>query len=140
MIEALGADTSLAGLFLLAFLAATLLPGGSEIALFAFLRSAPELALPAIALATAGNTLGGLTSYALGRYATRWQTPERLRHVATLQRYGAPALILSWAPLIGDLLCVAGGWLKLDLRQATAWIALGKLLRYVVVAQAALVV
>lgn len=129
--------TELAGLFLSAFLAATLLPGGSEVVLYAVLARDPSLYLPALATATVGNTLGALTSYLLGRLLPQ-------RHAATaramdwMRRGGAPVLLLSWVPLIGDALCVAAGWLRVALVPATVFIALGKLARYWVVAQAAL--
>lgn len=58
---------SLAGLFLSSFLAATLLPGGSEAVFAALLLVNPELAFPALLLATLGNTLGGMSTYALAR-------------------------------------------------------------------------
>ena len=61
-------NTGLTAIFLSGFLAATLLPGGSEAALFALLKFQPELYWPALGLATLGNTLGGMTSYLLGRF------------------------------------------------------------------------
>jgi len=121
-------------LFAASFLAATLLPGGSEPALFALLRFNPAIFWPALAVATLGNTLGGLTSYAIGRLL-----PERTvrREVAWARRYGAPVLLLAWAPIIGDALCVAAGWLRLPLVQSTLYMAAGKLARYWLIAQAA---
>jgi membrane protein YqaA with SNARE-associated domain len=123
--------TSLWTLFASSFLAATLLPGGSEVVLFAVLSATPELAWRAVAIATLGNTLGGLTSYALGRLLP---TAKPLRGISILQRYGAPALLLSWVPLIGDALCVAAGWLRVHPVLATVYIALGKLARYAAIA------
>ena len=104
------ASLSLAGLFASAFLSATLLPGNSEIALAALLAHDPSQHWAAIGVATAGNTLGGLSSYALGRFLPRPKTQPRALGLA--QRFGAPALLLSWVPVIGDALCVASGWLR----------------------------
>jgi membrane protein YqaA with SNARE-associated domain len=125
------ASTALWAVFASSFLAATLLPGGSELALYGLLKLHPETKWIAIGVATLGNTLGGLTSYAIGRVIPR---SKPLKGLALLQRYGAPALLLSWLPFIGDPLCVAAGWLRINLAAATVFIAAGKLARYVVVA------
>lgn len=125
---------SLGGLFLSSFLAATLLPGGSEAALFGVLKLDAGLLWPALGLATLGNTLGGMTSYLLGRLL-----PERkpTRWLDFVRRYGSPALLLAWAPLVGDALCVAAGWLRLNALHAALFMAAGKLARYLVIAYAA---
>jgi membrane protein YqaA with SNARE-associated domain len=127
-------EAGLAGLFLASFLSATLLPGGSEAVLFGVLRLHPEQAVPALALATLGNTLGGMTTYALARLLPQQVAPARL---ATLRRWGAPALVLAWAPLVGDALCAAAGWLRLPPLASALWMGLGKGLRYAVVAAGA---
>jgi membrane protein YqaA with SNARE-associated domain len=123
-------------LFLAAFVSATVLPANSEIVLVAVLQAHPERAPAAIALATLGNTLGGLTTYGVGRLL-----PQRKEHaprvVATLRRHGAWALLLSWVPIVGDALCAAAGWLRVPLAAATCALAAGKLARYLVVAQVA---
>ena len=82
----------LAGLFLSSFLAATLLPGGSEIALFALLKLHPDLTTPALALATIGNTLGGMTTYAMARLLPQATLPGKS---ALVTRHGAPILVLA---------------------------------------------
>ena len=121
----------LAGLFLSSFLAATLLPGGSEIALFALLKLHPDLTTPALALATIGNTLGGMTTSALARLLPQATLPGKS---ALVTRHGAPILVLAWAPIIGDALCAAAGWLRLPWWPCMLWMALGKGLRYIMVA------
>ena len=125
-------DIALTGLFVSAFLSSTLLPGSSEVVLGVLVAQDPTRLWPAIAVATVGNTLGGLTSYAIGRLLPRPRTPPRA--VAIAQRYGVAALLFSWVPLIGDALCVASGWLRHDLLIATLAIAAGKFARYVVLA------
>lgn len=117
-------------LFVSSFLAATLLPGGSEAVLFGVLKLHPSQLWPALAVATLGNTLGGLSSYVIGRVIPPRQT---LKGLASVQRYGAPVLLLSWVPIIGDPLCVAAGWLRLNLWWSTFYIALGKFLRYALI-------
>jgi membrane protein YqaA with SNARE-associated domain len=127
------ADSALAGLFASAFLAATLLPGGSEIAFAALLAHYPEQRWPALAIATLGNTLGSLTSYGVGRLLP--QPATELRALALARRYGIPVLLLAWLPLIGDALCVASGWLRQNVFGATAAIATGKFARYLAIAE-----
>ncbi len=117
----------LAGLFAASFLAATLLPGGSEAVLLGVLLLHPDLLWPALAVATLGNTLGGVSSYLVGRLLPA--VPAR-REVRWMARHGSPLLLLAWAPLVGDALCVAAGWLRLPLRSAAFFMALGKGVRY----------
>jgi membrane protein YqaA with SNARE-associated domain len=124
---------SLGTLFVSSFLAATLLPGGSELVFSALLLSGTVGAGSAIAVATFGNSLGGLSTYLLGRLL-----PDRAadaRAVQWLRRWGSPALLLSWAPIFGDALCVAAGWLRVTPLQAAMFIVIGKLVRYWVLAE-----
>jgi len=134
---------SLSALFVSSFLAATLLPGGSEAVLFSVLRTHPGGYWPALALATLGNTLGGMTSYLLGRLlpagrVQRTDRPGLARAIALARRYGAPALLAAWVPFLGDPLCVAAGWLRLRWFPVLVFMALGKLARYLAVAQVAI--
>jgi membrane protein YqaA with SNARE-associated domain len=131
---------TLPALFLSSFLAATLLPGGSEVVLFAVIAHDPALLWPALGWATLGNTLGGLTSYLLGRLLPQTQAPAAptSRALHWLRRFGSPALLLSWAPVVGDALCVAAGWLRVNALAVLLFLALGKFLRYWAVSQAAL--
>jgi membrane protein YqaA with SNARE-associated domain len=151
--------TSLLSLFASSFLAATLLPGGSEVVLFAVLKNYPDTLWMSLAIATLGNTLGGMVSFGMGwllplrmggsktamhpavvsippsrleadcphlAYSSRVQT-QQLIHAEKLRRFGTPALLLAWVPLIGDALCLAAGWLRLNWWQAALFIAIGKL-------------
>jgi len=126
-------SASLLSLFASSFLAATLLPGGSEAVLFAVLKSYPETLWAALAVATLGNTLGGMVSFGMG-----WLLPQtqQLKHVEKVRKFGTPVLLLSWVPLIGDALCLAAGWLRLNWWQALLYIAIGKFVRYWVIAAA----
>jgi len=123
--------TSLWALFASSFFAATLLPGGSEAVLFGVIRLHPGQLWPALAVATLGNTLGGMSSYLLGRIIPQRQV---LTGLTAMQRYGTPALLLSWVPLLGDPLCVAAGWLRLNPWWSALSIAIGKFARYWVIA------
>jgi len=120
-------EASLWALFASSFLAATLLPGGSEAVLFGVLKLHPEQALPALGVASLGNTLGGMSSYLIGRILPQ---KKDLPGLPALQKYGASALLLSWVPILGDPLCVAAGWLRLNPWLSLLFIALGKLARY----------
>jgi membrane protein YqaA with SNARE-associated domain len=126
-------DLSLWGLFLSSLLGATLLPGGSELVLAGALQLHPELLWPALLVGTLGNTLGGMISFGMG-----WLLPQtqQLKHVEKLRRYGTPALLLAWAPLLGDALCLAAGWLRLSWWQAALFMMIGKFARYALVAYA----
>lgn len=122
---------SLASLFISSLLAATLLPGGSEAVLFGVLKAYPETLWIALGVATLGNTIGGMISFGMG-----WLLPQtqQLKHVEKLRRYGTPALLLAWVPLIGDALCLAAGWLRLNPWQAALFMAIGKFARYGLIA------
>jgi len=124
---------SLLSLFTGSFLAATLLPGGSEAVLFGVLKIYPETLWTALLIATLGNTLGGMATFGMG-----WLLPQtqQLKHVEKLRRYGTPALLLAWVPLMGDALCLAAGWLRLNLLHATLFMAIGKFARYWLIATA----
>jgi membrane protein YqaA with SNARE-associated domain len=118
-------------LFASSFLAATLLPGGSEAVLFGVLALHPAEYWPALAVATLGNTLGGMSSYVVGRVIPQ---KEGLPGLPAVRKHGAPALLLSWVPFVGDPLCVAAGWLRLNPWLSASYMALGKFARYVAVA------
>ncbi|MBA4143053.1 MAG: DedA family protein [Nitrosospira sp.] len=134
-------QSSLLALFTSSFLAATLLPGGSEVVLFGVLTAYPQLYWPALALASVGNTLGGMSSYAIGRFlpdekALIKKSGGNLRGLRWLRNHGSPVLLLSWVPLIGDLLCVAAGWLRINWVSAMLFMGAGKFLRYWAIAAA----
>ena len=127
-------DASLWALFAASFLAATLLPGGSEAVLYGVLKLHSDRYWTALGLATLGNTLGGMSSYLIGRIIPQ---KKELPGLAAVQKYGSPALLLSWVPIIGDPLCVAAGWLRLNPWLSALFMGLGKFARYVVVASLA---
>lgn len=111
---------SLAGLFAVAFVAATILPAQSEAALVGLLVVGKQSPLLLILVATAGNVLGSVTNWLLGRWIEhyrhrRWfPVGESALDRATgwYRRWGRWSLLLSWAPLGGDALTVAAGVLR----------------------------
>jgi len=134
--DSLIGEWGLWGLFLGAFASSTLLPGGSEALLAALRLHQAHAPLALLAVASAGNTLGGLSSWLIGRLlARRWpaqglDTPRRRRAARWLQRHGSPLLLFSWLPVVGDPLCLAAGWLRVGLWPALLFIAAGKTARY----------
>ena len=114
------------------FLAATLVPLPSEAALAAYVHFHPERTALAVAVATAANTAGGMTSYFIGRLIPRRELNARA--VQWVRRYGAPATTLAFLPIIGDALCIAAGWLRVTWLGALGFMAAGRLARYTVVA------
>ena len=130
-------EYGLSTVFLVAFVSATLLPMGSEPAVFGLVKLNPHLLWPAIGVATVGNTLGGIVTWWMGLGAHRvvdkyHHSAVHLRALDWLQRIGPRACVLSFLPLIGDPLCAVAGWLRLPLAPCAGWMALGKLARYVV--------
>ncbi len=124
-------EAGFVGLFVASFLAATLLPGGSEVVLIAVLHKHPDAWAQAIAVATAGNTLGGSTSYLIGRLIPN---KAQSKAIIYLHKYGYWSLLFSWVPLFGDALCVAAGWLRFNFWVSLLLFAVGKLFRYALVA------
>jgi membrane protein YqaA with SNARE-associated domain len=125
----------LSTLFVAAFVSATLLPVGSEPALYGLLRLNPELFWSAIFVATVGNTLGGALDWWMG-YETH-AVVDKYRHSRThakaldwLERLGPKACLLAWLPIVGDPLCAVAGWLKLPFWPCLGYMAIGKFLRY----------
>ena len=125
----------LSTVFLVSFISATLLPLGSEPAVFGLIKLNPHLFWPAIGVATAGNTLGGALSWWMGLGAHKVVDKAKgvhteVRALAWLKRFGAKACLLSWLPVVGDPLCAVAGWLKLPFWPCVAYMAIGKFLRY----------
>ena len=122
-------------LFGWSFLAATVLPLGSEVAFAAVVHRHDELLVP-IVVATTGNSLGAFTTYWLGAKAAelaagRADMSSRGRRAAELlNRYGQPAVFFSWVPILGDALVAAAGAAHMPRRAFAAWMVSGKALRY----------
>jgi membrane protein YqaA with SNARE-associated domain len=123
----------LASVFFIAFVSATLLPLGSEPAVFGYVKLNPEQFWWVILVATAGNTLGGMVDYWMGRGAKKaLHDQSQTRYLKWFERLGPKALFFSFLPGVGDPLCAVAGWLKLPFWQSVSWMILGKFLRYLV--------
>ena len=132
------AGASLVALFAASFAAATVLPFSSEAVLALVVAKSGGWIVPVL-VATLGNTLGACTTYWLGR-ASRAAVPTpsaRTEHAAALiSRFGSPALLLSWVPLIGDVIVVLAGAARMPFGRFAVWTTIGKAARYVVVGAA----
>lgn len=128
------------GLFVSAFVSATIAPGGSEAVLAMLVAAGHGTLLQLVSIASIGNTLGALTTWYLGYLAaTRFAgdgeiSLQKQKSLAVIRKYGSWALLFSWLPLIGDGLCFAAGWLKLPVFIGCLVILIGKVIRYSVVA------
>ncbi|MFZ4624068.1 MAG: YqaA family protein [Rhodoferax sp.] len=133
----------LSSVFVVSFVSATLLPLGSEPAVFGLVKLNPHLFWSAILVATAGNTLGGAVSWWMGLLSHR--VVDRYRHssnhrraLAWLEQLGPKACLLAWLPVVGDPLCAVAGWLKLPFWPCLLYMAIGKFGRYLVMTAALL--
>ncbi|MFZ6750359.1 YqaA family protein [Undibacterium sp. Ren11W] len=125
-------QVGLSAVFLISFIAATLLPLGSEPTVFAVISANPSLYWAVIAVATLGNSLGGVVDYWMGYYAKQTFAAERSsRWFAYLSRFGAKTMLLAWLPVIGDPMCTLAGWLKLPFWPSVMYMTIGKFLRYI---------
>ena len=129
-------------LFVSAFVSATLAPGASEAVLAWLVAQSGHDPLWLLVVATAGNTLGAVSTWLLGRLAALGYPLERFmkgrseKALALVCRWGVWSLLLSWLPVVGDGLCLAAGWLQLPFIGCLVAITAGKLLRYAAVVYA----
>ena len=134
-------DYGYPGLFVLAFLAATILPLGSEWMLATLLLVGYDPVL-SVSVATVGNSLGALTTYAIGVWGGPWLIAKILRISPARReqaerfysRYGVWSLLLSWVPIVGDPLCLVGGLMRVQLVQYSVLVTIGKYVRYQTIA------
>ncbi len=147
-------EFGLPSVFVVSFISATLVPLGSEPVVFGMVKLRPDLFWETVAVATVGNTLGGVVDYWMGRGA-EWMLDKRVkrdarglpvavsvgssaapskwhqRAVRWMERFGPLGCVLGWLPGIGDPLCAVAGWLRLPFWPCLFWMAIGKGLRYI---------
>lgn len=125
------------GLFVTAFLSATLLPGASEITIVALMHEHYDVLL-LWGFATLGNTLGAVLNYFMGLYLEHFKhkpwfpfKDEKLKHSQVwFQRYGAWSMLLAWLPIVGDGLTFLAGLMKINFGLFLVLVAIGKGARY----------
>lgn len=132
-------EVGLSTVFAVSFVSATLLPLGSEPAVFGLIKLNPDMFWPAVLVATAGNTLGGAVSWLMGLGTHRLVDRARgdyaaskteARAIVWLERFGPKACLLSWLPVVGDPLCAVAGWLRFPFWPCVVYMAIGKFARY----------
>lgn len=129
------------GLFLTAFVAATLFPLSSEAVLVALSNADGFDVALLFALATLGNTLGAVVNWALGRFCLHWagrrwfpfSRDQLTRAGERFRRYGVWSLLFAWVPLVGDPLTFAAGVLRVRFLTFVILVAAGKAARYAAV-------
>jgi len=143
-------EIGLGAVFVVSLLAATVLPLGSEPFVAGYVAMNPAMLWATVAVATLGNTLGGISTFWVGRGVHG--ALMRLRHAEAgpndtgvwqrrahrwALRFGPAVLLLSWLPAIGDPLCAVAGWMRLPFWRCVLFMAVGKCLRYVALCGAA---
>ena len=107
--------------------------------LIILVRTREEVGVPVL-IATAGNYLGACTTFLLARAAARRLSPvskavaSHARAVALVERFGQPALLLSWVPVVGDAIVAVAGGVGIRFLPFSLWVIAGKLARYSTVA------
>ena len=137
----LGLEPSLAVLFILSFLAATVVPIGSEWLLMVMIMTGFSPSHTVIT-ATIGNYLGGCTTYLIGIYGSdfiiskllRISNAELVRAKGIYKKYGSWSLLLSWLPIVGDPLCLLAGIFRIEFVRFSLLVFTGKFLRYTTLA------
>ncbi|MBE6174589.1 MAG: DedA family protein [Rikenellaceae bacterium] len=130
-------DLGYAGLFIGSFLAATIFPFSADVLLVGMLIGGGN-GWVVVAVATAGNFLGGLTSYGIGRLG-KWEWIERLgvkpetlaKQKSKVDKYGSLVALLSWVPFVGDVLAVALGFYRVAFIPSAVYMFIGKAGRFV---------
>ena len=127
------------GLFAGSFLAATVVPFSSDVLLIGMLLAGMPV-VPTVAVATAGNWLGGLTSYYIG-YLGKWSWIERWlrvkrqtleRQKSRIDRYGPLLALMTWLPVVGDIFAVALGFYRQPFVSSAIYMLVGKAVRFAV--------
>ncbi|MFI3318948.1 MAG: YqaA family protein [Rikenellaceae bacterium] len=126
------------GLFIGAFVAATVLPFSSDLMLVGLLAAGADPYI-SILSATAGNWLGGLTSYWVGHLG-RWEWIERFLHIkrekleaqqSAIARWGSLLALMTWVPFIGDVMAVALGFYRINIYKSALFMLIGKAARFI---------
>ena len=127
------------GLFITCFLAATILPIASEVFLITMLAAKYD-PLSSLIIASAGNTLGSYLNFGIGYIGNpEWLKKLRVKQKtieswkASIQKYGVWLALLSWLPIVGDIIGIALGFFRANIFWSFLFMAIGKFIRYLVV-------
>ena len=126
------------GLFITCFLAATILPIASEVFLITMLAAKYD-PLSSLLIASTGNTLGSYLNFGIGYIGNpEWLKKLRVKQKtieswkASIQKYGVWLALLSWLPIVGDIIGIALGFFRANIFWSFIFIAIGKFIRYLV--------
>lgn len=127
------------GLFITCFLAATILPIASEVFLITMLAAKYD-PLSSLLIASTGNTLGSYLNFGIGYIGNpEWLKKLRVKQKtieswkASIQKYGVWLALLSWLPIVGDIIGIALGFFRAKIFWSFFFMAIGKFIRYLVV-------
>jgi len=126
-------------LFIISFLAATILPLSSEIVLTTMLLTNLFEKNILLIVASSGNILGSIFNWYLGKKITIFQdrkwfpvSQEQLnKSQKYFQKYGLWSLLLAWVPVIGDPLTLLAGVLKVRFSIFFILVSISKISRYI---------
>ena len=127
------------GLFITCFLADTILPIASEVFLITMLAAKYDT-LSCLLIASAGNTLGSYFNFGIGYIGNpEWLKKLRIKQKtieswkASIQKYGVWLALLSWLPIVGDIIGIALGFFRANIFWSFLFMAIGKFIRYLLV-------
>lgn len=134
-------NNGLLALFALSFLAATIIPLGSEWLLIVLLMGDIN-PVEAVLVAAVGNYLGACTTYLIGIWGSdflihrimRISDHDLARAETLYEKYGCYSLLFSWLPVVGDPLCLIGGVFRINFILFSTLVFSGKLTRYATLA------
>ena len=130
--------TSYLSLLLISFLAATILPVSSELALATLINTNDHNSFVLIGIASLGNILGSIFNWLLGFYLfkfinKKWFPFKENQINAASRRFrklGVYSLMFAWVPIIGDPLTFIAGILKVNFLLFLVLVTIGKISRY----------
>ena len=121
----------LSGLFFSAIMSSTILPGTSEIYVISLINFADHSKYLILTIATLGNSIGSMITFYMGFLYKRYK-PTSYKVNKLVLKYGEWSLLLSWMPLIGDIICIVAGYFKLNPIRSLLIIIFSKALRYII--------
>ena len=128
-------------LFIISFLAATILPFSSELTLAGLMATSSHDNLLLLIIASLGNVLGSVVNWILGFYSRNISTKKWFpfkdeqieRSSKWFNKFGRWSLLFAWVPIIGDPLTLAAGLLRVKFVEFLILVTIGKVSRYLVI-------
>ena len=128
-------------LFIISFLAATILPFSSELTLAGLIATSSYDNLLLLIVASLGNILGSVVNWILGFYSRNlskkgwfpFKDQQIEKSTSWFNRFGKWSLLFAWVPIIGDPLTLAAGLLRIRFIEFLVLVTIGKVSRYIIV-------